>query len=148
MLRSAVTHRVEARMSSTQAVLDHHLQCFGTCDLEGILADYTDESVVLIPEGELKGREAIRGFFTAAFAEFGRPGTTFAMKTMLVSGDCAFIVWDAETVDNRFESATDTFVIRDGRIAVQTYAAKVTPKSGEHASLADVPHRSEREATV
>ena len=134
-------------MSSTQAVLDHHLQCFGSCDLEGILADYTDDSVLLIPEGAIKGREALRGFFTAAFAEFGQPGTTFAMKTMLVSGDYAFIVWDAETVNTRFEFATDTFVVRDGRIALQTYAAKAAPKAEQRASVADT-RRSEAEVVV
>jgi hypothetical protein len=120
-------------MSSTQAILDHHLQCFATCDLEGTLADFDDRSVLMTADGALRGLDAIRGFFAAAFAEFGRPGTTFAMKTVLVEGDCAFIVWDAETVDNRFESASDTFVVRDGRIAVQTYAAKVTPKQGTFA---------------
>jgi hypothetical protein len=122
-------------MSSTRAILDHHLQCFGSCDLDGILSDYTDDSVLLIADGALKGRSAIREFFVAGFAEFGRPGTTFAMKTMLVEGDYAFIVWDAETVDHRFESATDTFVVRDGRIALQTFAAKVTPKGVEQGAM-------------
>jgi hypothetical protein len=118
-------------MSSTRAVLDHHLQCFGSCDLDGILTDYTDDSVLLMPEGALKGRSAIREFFVGAFAEFGQPGTTFEMKSMHVEGDYAFIFWDAETVDHRFEAATDTFVVRDGRIALQSYAAKITPKSAE-----------------
>ena len=45
-------------------------------------------------------------------------------------GDCAFIDWDAETVDNKFESAQDTFLIRDGASAVQTYSPRVTPKKG------------------
>ena len=115
-------------MSSTQAILDHHLQCFVTCDLEGTLADFDAQSVLMTPDGALHGLDEIRGFFTGAFAEFGRPGTTFALKAMLVEGDYAFVVWEAETADNRFESASDTFVMRDGRIALQTYAAKVTPK--------------------
>ena len=122
-------------MSSTRAVLDHHLQCFGSCDLDGILSDYTDDSVLLMPEGALKGRSAIREFFVGAFAEFGRPGTTFELKSMHVEGDYAFIFWDAETADHRFEAATDTFVVRDGRIALQSYAAKITPKRAEQGAM-------------
>ena len=116
-------------MPTTQAILDHHLRCFATCDLEGILADYGEGSVLMTPEGALRGVEAIRGFFAGAFADFAQPGTTFAMKAVQVEGDCAFIVWDAETAANRYEAASDTFVVRDGRIAVQTFAAKVTAKS-------------------
>ncbi len=116
-------------MSTTQAVLDHHLQCFSTADLDGIMADYTEDASLMTPLGVMKGAPAIREYFSNAFAEFTKPGTTFAMKQMLVDGDCAFIVWDAETPDTRFESASDTFVVRDGKIIVQTYAAKVTPKS-------------------
>jgi len=40
----------------------------------------------------------------------------------------AFITWSAETADNVYEFATDTFVIRDEKIVTQTFAAKVTPK--------------------
>ena len=130
-------------MSTTQATLNHHLQCFATCDLEGILADYTPPSIVLTADGAVRGLPAIREFFTGAFAEFGKPGTTFTMKQMLVEDDCAFIVWDAETPDTRFESASDTFVMRDGRIAVQTYAGKITPKTGASASTADFRQREE-----
>ena len=51
------------------------------------------------------------------------------LARQFVEGDCAFIVWDAETADNKFEDASDTFVIRDGKILVQTYAGKVTRKN-------------------
>src|SRR5262249_19111117 len=95
-------------MATTQSVLDHHLQCFGTADLDGIMADYAPDAALLTGQGPLKGLEAIRGYFAVAFAEFSKPGTTFAMKTMLVDGDCAFILWDAETSARRYENGTDT----------------------------------------
>ncbi len=123
-------------MSATQTVLEHHLQCFGSGDLEGILADYTPASVLMTPQGVMRGPSEMRPFFSTVMAEFGQPGTTFAMKTVLVEGDTAFILWDAETPDNRYESANDTFVVRDGRIAVQTFAAKVTPKARDRSSVA------------
>ena len=41
------------------------------------------------------------------------------MKTQIVDG---------ETADNVYELATDTFVIRDGKIVTQTLAGKIVPK--------------------
>ena len=113
-------------------MLNHHLACFAASDLEETLTDYTGDSVVMTPDGAIRGLGDIGAFFEGAYAEFGQPGTKFTMRQMLVEGDCAFIVWEAETSDNRFELASDTFVVRDGRIAVQTFAAKITPK---HASV-------------
>ncbi|HUQ81827.1 MAG TPA: nuclear transport factor 2 family protein [Gemmatimonadaceae bacterium] len=115
-------------MRSTQDVFDHHLACFAANDLEGILSDFTEQSVLMTPLGVLRGPAEIRSFFEAVLAEFGAPGTKFTPHQMLVEGDCAFAAWDAETSANRYEAASDTFVIRDGRIAVQTFSARVTPK--------------------
>ena len=51
------------------------------------------------------------------------------MKKQIVEGETAYIVWSAETADNVYELATDTFVVRDGKIITQTFAGKLVPKS-------------------
>jgi hypothetical protein len=38
-------------MKSTQEVQDHHLQCFGEGDLEGILSDYIPDAILFLPTG-------------------------------------------------------------------------------------------------
>ena len=43
-------------------------------------------------------------------------------------GDYAYILWAAETADNVYELATDTFVVRDGKIIAQSFVGKITPK--------------------
>ncbi len=115
-------------MTSTNEVLNHHLKCFGEGDLEGVLADYTEESVVMTPQGTLKGLAAITPMFVGMFAEFGKPGASFNMQKVLVEGDYAYILWSAETADNVYEMASDTFVVKGGNIVAQTFAAKITPK--------------------
>jgi catechol 2,3-dioxygenase-like lactoylglutathione lyase family enzyme len=116
-------------MPSTRDVLDHHLQCFGAGDLEGTLADFAADSTLLTPDGAIRGLPGIREFFARVFAEFGQPGTTVTMRQLLVEGDCAFVCWDAETPDHTYEAASDTFLVRDGRIAVQTFSAKVMARN-------------------
>ena len=62
-------------------------------------------------------------------AEFGKPGATFRIKQQFVEGDCAYILWTAETADNVYEVGTDTFVVRDGKIVTQSFISKITPKA-------------------
>ena len=76
-----------------------------------------------------RGVDAIRSLFEALIAEFGKPGATFQMKQQLVEGDYAYILWTAETADNAYELATDTFAVREGRIVAQSFTAEITPKN-------------------
>jgi ketosteroid isomerase-like protein len=115
-------------MATTQAVLDHHLQCFGAGDLDGLLSDYAPDAVLFTPDGPLIGIGAIKPLFAAMLAEFGKPGTSFEMLRQTVEGDYAYLVWKAETADNAYEVASDTFVIRNGKIVAQSLAGKITPK--------------------
>jgi len=116
------------KMRATKDVLDNHLKCFGEGDLKGILSDYARDAVLFTPNGPLKGVDSIRPLFEQLLAEFGKPGATFSMKLQSVEGDYAYILWAAETADNVYEVATDTFVVRDGKIIAQSFAANIAPK--------------------
>jgi ketosteroid isomerase-like protein len=115
-------------MASTKDVLDHHLKAFDQGDLNGVLSDYALDAIFFTKDGALKGVDAIRPLFEALIAEFGKPGATFNMKQQVVEGDYAYILWTAETADNIYELATDTFVVREGKIVAQSFTGKVTPK--------------------
>lgn len=115
-------------MRSTKTVIDNHLKCFGEQNLEGILSDYTPDAVIFMPDGPIKGVNAIRGLFQGMLTEFGKPGATFNLKQQSIEGDYGFILWSAETADNVYELATDTFVIQQGKIAVQSFAGKIARK--------------------
>ena len=115
-------------MASTKDVLDNHLKCFGEGDLAGILSDYAPGAVLFTPEGPLRSVDAIKSFFQALLAEFGKPGATFSLKHQSIEGDYGYILWTAEIADNVYGLGTDTFVVRDGKIVVQSFAGKITPK--------------------
>jgi len=113
---------------STSDVLDRHLKCFANHDLKGVLADYSSDAVLFVPTGPLKGPDAIKPFFQALVSEFSKPGSSFTMQQRSIEGDHAYIRWTAETADNSYEFATDTFVVRNGKIVAQSFAAKIKPK--------------------
>lgn len=113
---------------SAEEVLDHHLDCFGRGDVDGIMSDYESNSVLFLPDGVLLGKEKIRAFFEGLIAEFSKPGLSFDLTVKAVEGKAAYLVWSATTQDNVYEYATDTFVIEKEKITIQSFAAKVVPK--------------------
>ena len=116
------------RMVSTSEVLDRHLKAFAEYDVEGVVADYSPDAILFVPGGPLKGPGAIKHLFEALISEFSKPGSSFTMQRRYIEGDYAYILWTAETVDNSYEFATDTFVVRNGKIVAQSFAAKIKPK--------------------
>jgi len=114
--------------ADTQALLNHHLEAFGTANMEAILSDYADDAVLVIPGVQFRGAAEIKPVFEGLFAEFGQEGVTFMMIDSYVQDNVAYIVWSAETPDNSYEIGTDTFVIEDGKIAIQTLAFKAVSK--------------------
>ena len=109
-------------MRSTQDVLDNHLKCFSEGNLTALLSDYASDAIMFTTAGPLKGVDAIKPIFQALFAEFSQPGASVKMQRLSIEGDYAYLLWSAETAENSYEIATDTFVVRNGRILFQTFA--------------------------
>jgi hypothetical protein len=121
--------RMETSMPTTQNILDQHLKSFGENDLKGVLADYSPDALFFIPGTMLKGPDSIKPFFETLLSEFAKPGASFSMQHQCVESEYAYILWSAETADNSYEAATDTFVVREGKIVAQSFAARIIPKS-------------------
>jgi ketosteroid isomerase-like protein len=113
---------------STSDVLDRHLKAFADYDVAGVVADYSSDAVLFVPCGPLKGPHAIKPLFETLISQFSKPGSSFTVQQRYIEGDHAYIIWTAETADNSYEFATDTFVVRNGKIVAQSFAAKITSK--------------------
>ena len=116
---------------ATKDVVDHHLSSFSEGNLDGILSDYAPTAILFTPNGPLEGVDAIRPLFVSLLAEFTKPGSSFTLKHQSFKGDYGYILWTAETADNIYELVTDTFVIQNGKIMVQSFAAKIVPKRSQ-----------------
>lgn len=107
----------------SEITLDHHLHSFGEGDVEAILEDYTEESVIIIPNGIIRGLEEIRGFFTKLVTELLPPGCNFHLHDKVVMENIAYLVWHADSDAYVVPFASDTFVFdEDGKIEFQTIA--------------------------
>jgi hypothetical protein len=110
------------REDKTKEVLDHHWKVFIQNNLEEVMADYTEESVLITPDETFKGLAAIRKNFEDAYRKFPKDKTAFQLNKSVIDRDVAYILWQAKTPTFNLTYATDTFIIRDGKIIRQTYA--------------------------
>ena len=103
---------------TTATTLTHHLEAILETDVDAIMRDYTEASVLVTPNGQLAGLTAIRGFFsqfiTSAPPELLKALTLTQQE---ITGEIAYITWKAEPF---IPFASDTFLIRDDTIVVQT----------------------------
>ena len=125
MLNESNADQRNASAGTNQEVLSHHLSFIAKGDLSDTMADYAK---FFTPDGVLRGSAAIREVFARLLEEFAKPGMSFEMLRQEVEGDTAYILWRTETADNRFDFASDTFVVQNGKIVTQTFAGKIFPK--------------------
>ena len=108
--------------AESKRVLDHHWEAFKANDLEETMKDYTEESVLVTPNATYTGLDEIRTNFVDAFKAFPKDSTTFTLDKSVVTKDIGYILWKSKTPTFNLTYATDTFIIRDGKIIRQTFA--------------------------
>lgn len=112
----------------TKQVLQHHWDTFQANDLEGTMADYTEESTLITPDRTYRGLAEIRENFVGAFAAFPKDSSTLKLNKTVVSQDVGYIIWEASAPKFNLTYGTDTFIIKNGKIVRQTYAGVAAPK--------------------
>lgn len=120
---------VNTNISMEQNVLDvfnRHLAAFNAGDLDAVLDDFSNDSVVITQEGVFEGPQQIRKVFQGLLTEFGvidqgdSPGFTF--KIVQPCRDTLFITWHAVSKHHVFPFGTDTFVCHGDKIKRQSFA--------------------------
>lgn len=125
--KKVATENASINPETTKQVLEHHWNAFKANDLEGTMADYTEESVLITPDKTYKGLAEISENFVSAFAAFPKDSTTMQLQKSIVQQDVGYIIWSAVTPKFKLSYATDTFIIHNGKIVRQTYAGVAGP---------------------
>jgi ketosteroid isomerase-like protein len=124
-----MTNSVAGAGGSTEEVLARHWRDFQAGDVESILKDYAPDAMVITPNGTRKGVAEIRAAFTTMFTEIMPAKTsTSKLEKEVVEGELAFIVWSGSSGTHRIPFATDTFLVRGGKIVMQTFAPVMEKK--------------------
>jgi len=101
-----------------QQVFQHHAEALGAEDLDGIVADYSDDAFFMTPAGGLRGKAGIRQAFTKLLSDV--PHAKWNLKTQLYESDILLLEWTADSAKSKIDDGIDTFVFKHGYIRVQT----------------------------
>ena len=120
-------------MSTTKDVLNHHLEMFGDGDLEGLMADYADDAVLITQNGTVEGHGEISAMYEELLPEFDDESVTFSLddqtvvdgQTVPVGGDVLLAIDDRSltttealgsylALETRPGDTVDLTLIRDG----------------------------------
>ncbi len=107
-----------------EEVFAHHGQSLGAEDLEEILADYTDDAVLIVQKQVYRGKDGARQVFTQLLADV--PQAEWALDTTFAD-DVLYLEWKATGGGRKVEDGVDTFIFSDGMIRVQTVVYTVQP---------------------
>ncbi len=117
---------------SPEEVFDDHLRLRSVADFETDLRrNYAEDILLFCEVGVLEGHDAIRA--SARRLGLQLPEARFEFTARWVAGEYAFLVWRAESDRFSVEDGADSFVIRDGRIVMQTIFYRLTRGSFEDA---------------
>lgn len=112
-------------MRATREVLEDHLHLRSAGDLEADLQrNYAADVVLLCEPAVLCGRDAVRK--SAEQLAWQIPQARFEYPTRRVEGEYALLIWNARSPGGRVHHGVDTFVIRAGRIVLQSIYYRVT----------------------
>jgi hypothetical protein len=99
-------------------VFAHHGEALAAADLDEIVVDYADDSMLITPAGVARGKDGIRDVFAKLLDDL--PNATWDLKSQIFEGDVLFLEWSADSAVNRVDDGVDTFVFHDGMIWAQT----------------------------
>ena len=111
--------------SISKNVLLRHLNSFKNNDLQAVISDYTNESVLITQDAIYKGPNEIKVFFASLIKQFPKQNSSFELDKVIVDDELVYIVWHGETPSLDVPFATDTFIIKNGKILRQTFAGQL-----------------------
>jgi hypothetical protein len=101
-----------------QEVFQHHGETLVAGDLDGIVSDYSDDAIIITPDGVLRGKDGVREAFTKLLGDL--PNAEWELLSTNFADDILLLEWKATSEKTKAEDGIDTFVFRDGMIRVQT----------------------------
>ena len=113
---------MSSQPDTTEAIVRNHLQAFvEQKGIDAILSDYDDNARFHSEARTYQGKREIGDFFAGFIASLPAGAVDrFSLRTLRVDGELAYITWSA---GREIPLGTDTFVVRNGKIVSQTFAA-------------------------
>lgn len=109
--------------TDTNGVWEHHIKAWVGRDLDAIASDYSKDSIMIVNNTIYRGPEEIKKVFERLFEIFDDGENE--IDPVVIEGRIVYITWRFTPTGNKQYFGTDTFVIENGKIKVQTIASEL-----------------------
>ena len=117
--------------SEIDAIIARHSQTVKAANVDGVLADYAEDAVLVTPPGMVTqtgvyaGKRKVREFFTWLTSPEILPGPkSMVSTTEMIAPDTVLFHWTQFKGTPQEVNGTDVFVIRNGKIVFQSVMPK------------------------
>ena len=113
---------------TVEQIVEEHSANLVAGDLEAVMSDFCEESFMITPQGIIKGLDALRTHFDNTIKYVLTPDVKTQNVLVRAEGNIGYVIWKAEGDRFSIPFATDTFVIENDKIMVQTFGSVVNKK--------------------
>lgn len=117
------TYFNSALAQSTEGVWKHHIEAWEKRSVEAIASGYSDEAVLIVNNKIFQGPEQVKNVFSQLFAIFDNGKNR--IDTPVLLGRFIYITWHSTPSEGPEFFGTDTFVVENGKIILQTIASEL-----------------------
>ena len=114
--------------SNTKKIVMHHMDSFYNNDVDALISDYTEESIIITLEQTFKGLKEIKLFITEFITYFPKGKTILVLDKLSVENDLGYVVWHAHTPSLKISLGSGTFIFKNGKILKQTFVGHLDKK--------------------
>lgn len=118
---------MKVRNLITKSVIEHHLEAVSKGEIDGLMSDFTDTSTLITPSITVEGLAQIKRFYAAILGEMKTK--KYELLKMEVKSEVAYLTWQGHGNNLSVPMATDTFVVKGGKILCQTFTPYSLPKA-------------------
>lgn len=101
-----------AHVASTEDAINEHMRAVREHDLDAFTDGYADDAVIIAGPEPIVGKQAIHAMFASVMDSMP---TETALDSIVVEGEYAYVTYSPAGMQG-----SDTFHVRDGKIALQT----------------------------
>lgn len=112
---------------TTEQVVTDHLLALGNRNLDAIMEDYHGDAILITPTDVFTGKEALRAFFGWALENLLTADVQLTVNKQVAENDLGYIVWEAHSAQLNIPTASDTFLVQNGKISRQTAFLVINP---------------------
>ena len=113
----AVTSARAGTIPTTEQVVEHHMRSGNAQQVEEVMHDYAANAILVAPDGVHKGKQAIRASYEQLASG---PKSTITADRKVFEGEVGYVAWTMNAGQPGAVHGTDTFIVRKGKIVVQT----------------------------